>query len=154
MQVGEFLVQDPDDVQIPFVGQLVVQAADDVQFGATPVGRLASPGDDLLVRHDVALFGLQVGPERAKRAAIDAHVGRVEVFVDVVVGGFAVLSLPDNVGEFAEGVQVGVRVEEDAVVKTQSLGVVHLGSDQVNSLGRGHVPFPKSWRSSGVLHHS
>ena len=39
MQARMGLVDDADDVQIPLVGQLVVQAADDVQFGgAAPLG--------------------------------------------------------------------------------------------------------------------
>ena len=49
--------------------------------------RLGPAGDDLLVAHHVTLGVAQVGAERAEHAAVHAHVGRIEVRVDVVVGG-------------------------------------------------------------------
>ena len=75
------------------------------------------PLQDLLVGHHVALRALQVGPESAEGAAIDADVGRVEVRVDVVVGDVAVLALAHQVGQFAEREQVGLVFEEQAVVE-------------------------------------
>jgi hypothetical protein len=115
------LVDDADDVQVPLVGELVVQAADDVQLrGAAPLG-LGRPLQDLLVGHHVALRALQVGPEGAEGAAIDADVCRVEMGVDVVVGELSVLALADPVGQLAQGEQVGAVVKEDAVVERQAL---------------------------------
>ena len=73
------LVDDADDVQIPVIRQLVVQAADDVQFRRPASVGLGGPLHDLLVGHDVAFGALQVGPERAEGAAVDADVGRIEV---------------------------------------------------------------------------
>ena len=55
MQPRIGIVHDADDVQIPLVRHLVVQAADDVQFGAAAVDRLLAASEDLLVGHDVAL---------------------------------------------------------------------------------------------------
>ena len=43
------LVDDADDVQIPLVGQLVVQAADDVQLGGAAAVGLGGALEDLLV---------------------------------------------------------------------------------------------------------
>ena len=106
------LVDDADDVQIPLVGQLVVQAADDVQLGGAAALGLGGALEDLLVGHDVALRALQVGPEGAEGAAVDADVGRVEVRVDVVIGEVAVLALADEVGQFAEREQVGAVVRK------------------------------------------
>ncbi len=93
-----------------------------------PLG-LGGALEDLLVGHDVALRALQVGPESAEGAAVDADVGRVEVRVDVVVGEVAVLALADQVGQLAEGEQVGLLVEEDAVVERQPLAGLDLLAD-------------------------
>ena len=123
------LVDDADDVQIPLVGQLMVQAADDVQLGGAAALGLGGAVQDLLVGHHVALGALQVGPESAEGAAIDADVGRVEVRVDVVIGEVAVLALADEVGQLAEREQVGLLVEKDAVVERQPLARLDLGAD-------------------------
>jgi hypothetical protein len=106
-----------------------------VQFGAALRGRLAGAVEDLLVRHDVALRRLQVGAERAESAAVHAHVRRVEVLVDVVIGDVAVLRLADAVRQFAEGEQVGVRVEVQAVVEREA----DAGADFVGDVGRAAV---------------
>ena len=101
-------MNNANDVEIPFIGQLMMQPADDVQLGGAARLSFLGPMQNLLVRHDVALLALQVGPEGAEDAAIDADVGRVEMRVDVVVGGVAVLALADGVGEFAEREEIGV----------------------------------------------
>ena len=52
-------MDDLDDVEIPLVRQLVVQPADDVQFGRALAVGLGGPLDDLLVassRSPSALF--------------------------------------------------------------------------------------------------
>ena len=112
------LVQDADDVHVPVVLHLVVQAADDVHLGAAVVDRFLPASQDLLVAHHVALGVAQVGAERAERAAIDADVGRVQVRVDVVVREVAVLPLADDVGELADFVErSGGVVEQQPVLE-------------------------------------
>ena len=64
MQVGIRIVNDLDDVAIPFIRHLVMQAADDVQLGAASLMGLAGPLDDLLVAHQIALRGSSDRPER------------------------------------------------------------------------------------------
>ena len=81
----------------------------------------AARSQNLLVAHDVALGAFQVGPEGAEGAAIDADIGRVEMRVDVVIGEVAVLALAHQVGQLAECEQIGVLVEEDAVVEGQAV---------------------------------
>ena len=101
---------------------LMVQAADDVHLGAAVVDRLGAAGEDLLVAHHVALRVAQVGAERTERAAVDADVRRVEVRVDVVVGGVAVLPLADEVRQLADLGQRHVGpLEHEAVVERQPL---------------------------------
>src|SRR5262249_1094440 len=73
------LVEDADDVQVPVVRKLVVETADDVHLGGAASLGLGAAGDDLGVRHDVALLALQVGPEGAEGAAVNADVGRIEM---------------------------------------------------------------------------
>ena len=123
------LVDDADDVQIPFVRQLMVQTADDVQLGGAAALGLGGALQDLLVGHDVALFAAQVGAESAEGAAVDADVGRIEVRVDVVIGEIAVLALADDVGQFAEREQVGALVKENAVVEGQPLAGLDFFAD-------------------------
>src|SRR5262249_47272006 len=118
------LVDDADDVEIPLVGQQVVQAADDVQLGGAAALGLGGALEDLFVGHDVTLRTFQVGPKGAEGAAVNADVGRVEVGVDVVIGEVAVFALAHLVGEFAEGEQVGRLVEVNAVVEREALAGV------------------------------
>ena len=122
---------------VPVVLRLVVQAADDVHLGAAVVDRLLPAGEDLLVAHHVALGVAQVGAERAERAAVDADVRRVEVRVDVVVGGVAVLPLADEVGQLAELGQRHVGpLEHEAVVERQPLAGFDLVADGLQDVRR------------------
>ena len=131
MQARVGLVNDTDDVEVPLVRKLMVQAADDVQLRRAAALRLCGPLQDLLVGHDVAFGAFQIGTERAERAAIDTDVGRVEMRVDVVVGEVAVLALADEIGKFAEREQVGVVVEEEAVVERETLAGFDLAADHL-----------------------
>ena len=107
VELGVGFVQQADDVEVVVVFALVVQAADDVHFGAAVFDGFAAAGEDLLVVHQVTLRVAQVGAEGAEHAAVDADVRGVEVRVDVVVGGVAVLALADEVGELADFGQRG-----------------------------------------------
>ena len=77
--------------------------------------------EDLLVAHDVAFGALEVGTEGAEGAAIDADVRRVEVRVDVVIGVVAVPALADEVGQLAQGEQVGLLLKGQAVTTTLAI---------------------------------
>src|SRR5262245_52478020 len=117
MQVRVRPMDDADDVQIPLIRQLMVQATDDMQFGRSALLRLGGAFENLLVGHDVALRAFQVRSEGAERAAVDAHVDWVEVRIDVVVSEAAVLALADEIGQLAESEQLGALVEEYTVVE-------------------------------------
>ncbi len=137
VQLGIGVVQQADDVDVPVVLPLVVQAADDVHLGAAVLDRLGAAGEDLLVAHHVALRVAQVGAERAEHAAIDADVRGVEVRVDVVVGEVAVLALADEVGQLAEFGQRHVGpLEHEAVVERQPLAGFDLFADGFQRWGR------------------
>src|ERR1700681_2160248 len=55
VQLGIGLVQDANEIEIPLVFALMVEAADDVHLGAAGGGRLGAASQDLLVAHGVAL---------------------------------------------------------------------------------------------------
>ena len=51
VQLGVGFVQEADDVEVPVVLALMVQAADDVHLGAAVLDGLGAAGEDLLVAH-------------------------------------------------------------------------------------------------------
>ena len=82
-----------------------MQASDDVHFGTSIVVCFLATSDDLLVAHDVSFGIAQIGTKRTKATSINAHIGRIQMRVDVVVPDVAVdlLSLP--IGQLANLVQ-------------------------------------------------
>ena len=106
------VVQQPDDVEIPVVVPLVVQTADDVHLGRAGLDRFLAAGEDLFVAHHVAAGIAEVGTEGAERAPVDADVRGIEVGVDVVPAEVAILPLADEVGQFAQFVQIEPLVPE------------------------------------------
>ena len=138
MQPGIGLVQDADDVDVPVVLHLVVQPADDVHLGRAAIDRFLPASQNLLVGHQIALGAAQVGAKRAEDAAIDADVRRIQMRVDVVIGGVAVLPLADQVGQLADFVQrhLGL-VEQQAVVERQPLAGLDLAADRFERRLRG-----------------
>jgi len=129
---GICVVEQADDAQIPVVVFLVVKPAHDVHLGGARLHGLAAAGQDLLVAHHVAPLVAQVGPEGAERAAIDAHVRGIQVRVDIVVADVAVLPLADEVGKFAEFVEVDPFVPQRfGLCRIEPLPGLHLFADRV-----------------------
>ena len=122
MQLGIGLVQDADDVHVPVVAALMVEAADDVHLGAAVFDGFGPAGDYLLVAHCVTLWVAQVGAKRTEDAAVDADVRRVEMCVDVVVREVAVLALADKIGELADFRQRRCgRLQHEAIFEREPL---------------------------------
>ena len=95
-----------------------MHAADDVQFRAAGLGRLAAVREQLVASHHVtpgipALVFATVG---AQRAAEDANVGRIDVQIEVVVGDVAILAAANRVGQLAHGVQIDLGREKELAV--------------------------------------
>ncbi len=134
VQLGIGLVQDANDVDVPLVRHLVMQAADDVHLGAAVLDRLAAALQDLLVAHHVPFRVAQIGAESAEDAAVDADVRRIQMRIDVVIREVAVLALADDVGQFAQGVQVDFGpIQEQPVVERQPLAGQHFIANRFQS---------------------
>jgi len=123
------LVDNAHDIQIPLEGQLMMQAADDVQLGRTAPLGFGSAVENLIVGHDVTLGAFQVRTERTESAAIDAYVRRIEVRVDVVIGKAPVLAFADEIRQFAEREQIDAIVQKYAVIRRESLTSFDLGAN-------------------------
>ncbi len=121
-------MQQLQDADVPVEAFLVVEPADNVHLSAAGAHRLLAPRNDLLVAHHIAFGVAQVGPECAERAAVDAHVGRIQVRVDVVIGHATMPPLPREVGQRPDIVQRHVAAQQvQAVIKRQPLARLHLG---------------------------
>ena len=99
-------MNDANDVQIPFIGKLVMQAADNVKFGGAAALRFACPLEDLVVGHRVAFGALQIGPKGAEGAPVDTDVRGIQVRVNVVIGIAATLALANQIRQLANREQV------------------------------------------------
>src|ERR1039457_5601154 len=83
-----------------------MQPAHDVQLGDSQAERLTGFLDDLLDRELEAIGVTLLAGKRTELAAQDTIVRVVDVAVDDVAGAIAHLSLPGEVGNRANGVQV------------------------------------------------
>jgi len=120
MNVGTDAFETAEHVRVVREGQVGVQSVDDVDFGEGLAGAVPELVPRLFQRHRVGagIAGAQAR-ERAEEAARDAHVGRLETDVDVVVGPPAVALLALAVGQPAERERVRAAEERDAVLERQ-----------------------------------
>jgi len=136
MQAGVGIVKYLDRVEVPLVRLLVVQTADNMQFGTTILDGFFASSQYLLVRHGIAFGIAQIRPKGAKSATIYTDIGRVQMRVDVVVGAIPIQSLTYLIGQFAECVQRHFRlVEIDAIIQRKALTVFDFGSNRIELFG-------------------
>ena len=88
---------------------------DHVQLGAAGAGRLAGPREHVLVVQRVRARVVGIATVRTEFAPVDADVCGVQVRVDVVVRHVAVAAA-NQVGQFADGVQIDVGPEQKLAV--------------------------------------
>ena len=111
-------MQDLDHVPIPLVLSLMVQPTHDMHFGTAVFERLFASLQDLLVVHRIPFVAPQIGTKRAKHAAVNADVGRVQMGVNVVVGAVAIDPFTDEIGKLAQIVDRNLRiVHRNAIVE-------------------------------------
>ena len=73
----------------------MVQAADDVQFGRPALVRLPRAVLDLIFGHDIGAVFVEVRPERAKIALVDADIRGIEMRIDIVIAEVSVVPFAD-----------------------------------------------------------
>ena len=96
---GETLFESPKELLVVVDQQLRVETGDDVQFGDRFVDVASGDLHRLLDRVGPAVLALPPrNIEGAQLARRHAHVGGVEVTVDVVVGPIAVQAFPNQIG--------------------------------------------------------
>src|SRR5271157_4908663 len=84
MNLGGRLLDPPHHVHIVREWQLVMQSADDVQLRRPPLAGLPGPIDHRGTIHHISLGLVQVGAEGTEITSVHAHVGRIDVRIDVV----------------------------------------------------------------------
>src|SRR5262245_5299297 len=110
-----------------------MQSADDVKLGDrfAPAAPRVLPG--LLQGHGVRLGVLGFLAERAQLATRYAHVGGVDVAVDIKESAIAVETLADLIGEPADTKQIGRAVERYAFVISEPFAGFHLGANRLQA---------------------
>ena len=130
VHLGETFFEPLDQIQEELKRQIGVQAADDVELGDgfRVAGGRGLPR--LIEGHGVARGIALFAAEGAELAGRDAHVGGVDVAIDVEVGHVAVHPLAHMVGQPTHGQHVTVsrRATRPSSALSRSLGH-HLGGD-------------------------
>ena len=133
VHLREALLQAAQHLAVPVERQFGMQAADDVEFGDRLAPAFAGAVPDLFERHGVGL-GILAPSCRTRTAATGhAHIGGIDVAVDVEVGLVAVQALAHQVGQVAERQDVGGAVERQAVFEGQPLARFHLVADRLQT---------------------
>ena len=136
MHLRKALLQAAQHLAIPVQRQLRMQPAHDVELGDGLAPAFAGAVPDLFERHGVGLGIAHPLAERAQPATGHAHVGGIDVAVDVEVGDVAVQALAHQVGQVAERQDVGGAVERHAVLERQPLAGFHLFADGIETADR------------------
>ncbi len=110
-----------------------MQAADNVELGDG--FRIAGGGGFpcLIEGHGVAGRVAFFASEGAQLAGRDAHVGGVDVAIDVEVGHVAMHPLAHMVGQPTHCEHITRAIERQAVVRTEPLLGHHLGGDRLQA---------------------
>ena len=130
VHLGKALLEAAQHLAEPVQGQFGMQSAHDVEFGDGLAPALAGAVPDLFQGHGVRLGVAHALAEGAQPATGHAHVGRVDVAVDVEIGGVAVQALAHEVGQVAEREDIGGAEQGEAVFESQALAGFHFGADR------------------------
>ena len=106
MDARKTLLEAPEQVNVVVKRQIGMQTSDDVELGHRFRPAFARLPEGLVERHGVGPGRVRLAAESAERATGHAHVGGVEVAVNVEVGGVAVELLANVVGQVPDGQQV------------------------------------------------
>ena len=139
-------VDHADHVDVPIEFLQMMQAAHDMNFGGPLRAGFLHAGADHVIIEGVSLLGTQVGPERAKRAAIHADICGVKMDVGVVVGVVAVFAFADDVRQPPERQNVRMVVQKQALIQSDSLAGLDFVGDLFDGGGGGEGAHGRRFR--------
>lgn len=122
--VGEDFFDDAAEVHVVLIGEAGVDASDHVDFGDVDIFMPLEAAPDFLDGHFVGVGASFFGVEAAELAEFVADVRVIDMLVADEVGTGPVASFADDVGEVADGGEVGVLVEPDAVFEGEAFLVL------------------------------
>ena len=126
---GKALLQAAQHLAVPFQRQFRMQPAHDVEFGDGFAPPLARAMPDFFERHGVRLGIAHALAEGAQPATGHAHVGGVDMAVDVEIGGVAVQPFAHQVRQVAQAQNVVGAVKRDAVIERQPFAGFHFAAN-------------------------
>ena len=125
-------------VQVVLVRQLRVHPAHHVDFRDRHVGILPDPFGYLFGLENVPPLVIRLHIERAEPTQLVAHIRVVDVLIADVVRRVAMACFPHQVGQVAEGGQIGAVVQTQTIRRRQALAShdlrVHIGQTGVVKL--------------------
>ena len=154
VNVGPDAFEAAEQIGVVVERQIRVQAVDDVDLGHRLIAAPAELVPGFLERHGVRPGVPRLEPrEGAEQTAGDAHVGRFEADVVVVVGAAAVPLLAFAIGQPADRQQIGALEQTTPVVDRQPLAGVEPVRD-VEEMRvrepRAHGPVLSLWKARGL----
>ena len=115
-----------------------MQAANHVEFGGAFADALFGALVDFFEREGVGAGSVGIASESAQLAVGDAHVGGIDVAIDVEIGDVAVAFFAYVIGEPADGEKIGRAIQRDAIFEREALaGENFCGDGFQGSVGDG-----------------
>ena len=130
MDAGEALLQAAQQIEVVVKRQIRMQPAHDVEFRDRFRPVLARHAEGFIQRHRVSPGRVGLAAKGAELATRHAHVGGIDMPVDVEVGAHPVHSHADVMGQVAEGQQIVGLVKRHPVLEAQPLARQHLFGDR------------------------
>ena len=144
MDLGHGFLDPADHVEVIIERQLVMKAANNMQLGGPTRTRLPRSLDDLIPVHHIGPNFPKIGPKRTEIASVNAHIGRVDMRVHVVIAEVAVVPLADKVGHRSEREQVVRRFKHRPSSKLNLRPASTFSRIALNRSGPFDIAFPSS----------
>ena len=134
MEAGIQRAQASEKFQVPFAWESRMKAADHVNFGNPEAKRLMCCLDDLGDGQFECVRVTFPGTKRAELARKNADVGIVDVPIQDIGGAISVFSLPDDICDQPERINVGGAIEARGFVLVNSFSCHDLIADRAQFL--------------------
>ena len=120
MHLREALLKPAQHLAKPIERQFGMQSADNMELGDRFAPAFPRAMPHFFERHGIGLGIAHALSERAQPATRHAHVRRIDVAVDVEIGGVAVHALAHQVGHIAERQNIGGAIKRHAHLQTRA----------------------------------